>query len=635
MSLPLALESEYEDMNGFYRKIIAAFVITVLTGNLFSQADSTFKVGIIKYKTRKAVEQTYTPILNYLAESLGKEAEITIYENGEDLGYLLTKGRLDMGIFTPFPYLSTKIAFPELEVFASHTVNGQDSYSGCILVHKESNIDALHKLQGKHFTFVKETSTSGFKYPKGIFIENNLDIDHGFFREYDFSGGHNNSLQLLLDRKTDGIAIDDASYDELEEATINQLVCLARYEVPYHAYILNPELEGAERERIKTTMFQAHLNPDLRDHFQNNSLGLNRWHPQTDEAYNALRRYLRIVRVKPGLQFNIKLEESAKAVLAEEGDLVPIVQKNIINQLRKFNRFAKVGDGEVEHGKSARLEIGRNGKKYHCILYLEEEPIWEDYFSQTQIANRKFAENIALSIIGGMPIHTELHFNHRDHFWFITYGTDDGIDAEDYSFRMEGVKDELEINKINAINTVFVEIDRFREGKDIKIAYHIPDRDGFFDFSEEMEDEEEGFWDNRDNVWGVVGLVVAFLTVAIGSYFAGRKKKRFKDILYGANDILRLHIEGNGDVQVRLMKKKEKINRSLEKGFINENQFLILMHRLDDIDYVINTYLVDKKELPAYVMDEIRQILSDGKITEREYSQMVSLIKTAARDQSK
>jgi phosphate/phosphite/phosphonate ABC transporter binding protein len=613
-------------------KYITSFILVFLLLQIGISQDNNFRVGIIKYKTKEAIEETYTPLMSYLAKKLGQEVEINIYDKGEDVGYLLVKDRLDLGIFTPFPYLIAKSEFNELEVFATHSVSGRNAYSGCILVHKDSKIDSLHQLGGRHFTFVKQTSTSGYTYPRGIFEENNLDIDAGFFSEMVFSGGHDQSLRALLDRKTDGIAIDDDSFLALSATEKNQLTSLAKYEVPYHAYVLNPNLDPSVVEGIKEIMFDAHLDPEAKEYFANNPLQISKWHPQSDQAYNSMRKYLQLERVKPSLQFFLELMPSAEAKFAG-GDQATIIERNIINRLKKFNRFQRVSPDPVQNGKSARLEVGLAGNKYHSVLYLEDESLWENDFEESEITDKKLADNIANSLMAEMPIETQLLYRKKANIWFVNYGSDDGIDEENYLFLMG--EEELPVAKLNMGSTFFQPHKGYQEGGRVEIIYKMPDNQFFSYDSSSLEiDEEGGFWRDPDHVWGVIGLAVALLTVAIGSYFAGKKKKRFRTILYGANNILKLYIEGEKDIQARLLKKKEKINRSLEKGHINENQFLILMHRLDDIDYLMSSYLVTKEALPEEVMVEIQKIFSDGIITEAEYSQLVTLIKTASLDNS-
>ena len=123
------------------RGIIYVWLVLLLLGEfnsaVLAQVTDKFRIGIITYKSEEALKNTFQPLFDYLGESLGKQAQISLLAE-EDLAFGLKQGEYDMGIFTPFPYLRAKLDYPELEVFASHTVAGEDVYHGCILIRKES-----------------------------------------------------------------------------------------------------------------------------------------------------------------------------------------------------------------------------------------------------------------------------------------------------------------------------------------------------------------------------------------------------------------------------------------------------------------------------------------------------------------
>ena len=156
-------------------------------------------MGIVLYKTQEKVEQTFQPLMEYVAAQIRREAEIHIVDE-KDLVYYLEEGTYDIGIFTVFPYLKEKADFPNLKVFATHHVNGKDHFYGTILTSNESGIKTWQDFKGKKFLFVKPTSTSGFKYPKGVLAEHSIDIDHGAL-EYDLQEGMKKRYRPLLTTK--------------------------------------------------------------------------------------------------------------------------------------------------------------------------------------------------------------------------------------------------------------------------------------------------------------------------------------------------------------------------------------------------------------------------------------------------
>ena len=135
----------------------------------------------------------------------------------------------------------------------------------------------------------------------------------------------------------------------------------------------------------------------------------------------------------------------------------------------------------------------------------------------------------------------------------------------------------------------------------ISISYKEPVEENLFSFMQKTA-KEEGFWDNLDNRWGVTGLVIALLSVLMGSYCAQRKRRLFKRMMLEANESLRSYVNQVGNPEVHLLELQDRASKSLEKGLIAENQFLILKHRLTDIGLIIHRLDETKEESLNYVL---------------------------------
>lgn len=588
------------------------------------------KIGIVKYKTEEAVLGTYQPLFQYVADELNTKAKVELVME-EDLGFLLDKGEYDIGIFPPFPYLKAKEDFPALEIFASHTIEGENSYQGCIVVRKDSQINSITDLKNKRFTYVKNTSTSGYKFPKGIFTERSFDADGGFFSDFKFSGSHEVSLQALLTNDTDGIAIDEKALDDLSPAQRAKLKVLKTYDIPYHAYVFSPKLSPPQKRAIREIVWNAYRVPAARELLSSNQLGIEKWHEQTDDAYNPMRRYLRIERVRPVLQITYAFSEKTRESLQEQDDLLQILERSISRSLQKSGRFLTVGKVEPVANIRIGLELSITQGKYHAALSRGEKFIEEKDFMDKNLLS-DLPVFVKEELLKDLDIPTRLLYTGEK--WFVPYGEDDGLNGEDYEFHLATDRNSiLKIATMDMLNTTFEAEEGFKEGLDIVIHYKGESGRSVFSSSNSGNlGAEESFWDNRDNQWGVIGLLVAFLTIALGSYFSTRKKKRFKNLLYECNDLLKQYLEGAGQIDTLILNKKEKINQSLEKGIIREDQFLILMHRLNDIDYVISAYMEKHPALPTNISQEINSMISDDIITESEYTRIVSLIKSNARN---
>ncbi len=604
-----------------------------------SAADE-LRVGIIKYKTEEKVRVSYTPLVGYLAEKLGDEPVVEILTDGS-LAFRLVEGDYDVGVFTPFPYLEAKLSFPELDVFASHRVDGSETYGGAIVVRSDSGIGSLSDLRDGRFLFVKPTSTSGFKYPVGIFREHGFDVgipEHltldsevdGQFIDYGFSGGHDRSLEALLGGEADGVAIDVAALEALDAGDRALLDTIEAYDLPFHAWVFAPSVPPARRAEIERLMLAAHMSPNAAELFDN-PLGITGWVERTDSEYNSLRRYLGMVRSPPKVAVHVEAMESARRALVEESDILAVVRDGIERELARTGRFEPVAEGGAHE---LRVDIGSGTGEFVCLLSLDGVRSDPFKLGATQLDDA-LPRMVAARMLERHPLEARLlNVGSR---WFITYGTDDGLTPESYRFFVrppDGGAIELgraEIVEMTGLNTVFRPRGDFVRGAEI-IARFDPAEGGeeavvpsestlevARGAAVEVDGDEQGFFDNLDNRWGVVGLVVALASIAVGSWLSQRKKRRFTSIRNETLQLLSTYVESKYDLAAKIAEQREKIQRYLDQGHITENQYLILKDHIGEVERVIEKLGGNGEEPAAEALGaELEEAVADGVVTTDE-----------------
>ncbi len=584
-----------------YSRLFCLFLLFISLITNGQNLPDTLRVGIIKYKTEDKLLDTYTPIVDYLGSQMGIPAKLTIVDD-DKLGYELVQGKYDLGIFKPFPYLQSKVDFPELEVFASHLVKNNNYYDGIILTKKESNITHLSQLKGKHFLFIKPTSTSGYRYPKGIFKEYDIDIDQGFFT-YDFSYDHDKAMDALISDQVDGIAVSLDTFLKRDSLKLDSFNVLSEYKVPHHAYVFSPSLDSLLQENIKETMFSAHKTPEGRVLFEN-PLSISRWEAQDDNYYNYLRRYLRIMRVKPAIEVILNLKKSAKNHLSTKGDIIDIIKDNLYNELISTQRFSKKSTGSNTINKvSVTLSMIKD-ESFHYQIYLNDDRIAKSNIEEELLVGQ-LPRIVTASVLIHDPIYTELLSNENNSF--ITFGENDGLNLTNYTFTAidkNNNEKELEVKAITDLNTSFNTTD-LPQGAGVIIRY-ITDEHAASEVSVLDQMDTDDFW--RDNFWDKLGLIVGVL-IAIASGIVGwflnkRKKRRFQNMLTETNILLKSYYEDKIKLDQKLDELKDTIGTELEKGYITENQFLILKHKLDEVEQNLRK----KKDTLSSLDDSDKQI---------------------------
>lgn len=178
--------------------LMAIFVIAACDGGQSASA-ATYKFGITpwqKGQTEDDITYHYRPMLDYLTERTGDEFIIVSARDYKQMIHFLADGEVDFCSISPAPYVLAKKLNSQVQLVVTELTWDKtskeltDSYLGFFVTLKSrDDINGLEDLKGKRFGFVKEESSSGFKYPNARLREHDLDY-HTFFGRHYFLGSH-------------------------------------------------------------------------------------------------------------------------------------------------------------------------------------------------------------------------------------------------------------------------------------------------------------------------------------------------------------------------------------------------------------------------------------------------------------
>lgn len=562
------------------------FALLLLANHLFAQ--DKIRIGVIPFKSDAELKQTFQGLADWLKKATAYEVEIQ-YLDKDELGYLLSKGKIDLGVFRPLVYLNAKEEFPELEVSLTHLVNGKESYSGYVLVNPSSNINNLQDLNGKRFTFIKPSSTSGYLIPLGVLREKGIDAEK-LFSSVDFSFSHQRSIEMLQSGETDGIAVSDEDLDQNSYALMGSFKMLTSFQVPNAAYVFAPELDETVKRKLMSALTDARRNPAARG-MLNNPMHINGWIKVNDDLYNPLRRYMGIDRVKPSVQVIFQLSDHAASFFEKKGDLLDVLKRRLITELKSSKRFTQVD--EVYGAQKAKLivELSQLEEGYFNYHVLWNDDLLADADIDEASLTGVLPPMVRYAVLSNLNLLTQLTFDGNQ--WFIPYGLKDGINAEDYKYyvRTSTGMQTAEILSSSDLNTVLKSSDMFTESDLVNITYTRLDllstgNEGNVTTTSSTLTE---FWE--DDFWDKFGLLVSICLAATSGlitwYFSTRKKRNFKKVLRDANQLLEAYVQDSNRMKTSMIEIKDAASQMLENGEITENQFLIIKHRLDEIEQQI------------------------------------------------
>ena len=173
--------------------------------------EKVIKMGFVPLKNSEKLVEDLKPISDYLTERLGVKVEAFTASNYIGVVEGLGSGSVDFGIIPPFSSLLAQKQSNAKPILTSKGKTGKPGYTAELYVRKDSGIKSLQDVKGKKVAFVDPSSSSGYIYPGAMLVEAGLNLDKDI--SYQFSGGHDKSLQLLLNKDVDVIATFDGVED--------------------------------------------------------------------------------------------------------------------------------------------------------------------------------------------------------------------------------------------------------------------------------------------------------------------------------------------------------------------------------------------------------------------------------------
>ncbi len=585
-----------------------------------------FRLGVIDYYDSAKIVATFDPINFELAKLFDAKPELIIYSYNK-LKNALLNGEVDMAVFSPNAYIDAKKEYMEIgrndiSVFASHLANGKPGYYGVIVVMDTSSCNTLFDLKGKTFLFTHILSTSGYKLPYSIFIKNGIEPSIDFKTERVFSGSHINSIRALMNGEVDGIATYIEALEQEPNINMSRLKILYKTGlIPYNAYVLSPLMKEEQKTKIKYFMFHAHEDLNIYNILLKNELDINQWIPVDDNFYNGIRPLVGVKRTK----------KHTKIIFGEKST-------NVKDQQLDFLR-ARCAE-ELEHTDRFTLTLSdKSNSKTDSIsinIYNANTKIWEFsvFYNSDLIFNleldsvdfSKFPKLFVAKVLDYFPIKTKLDQDKQNNLFLIHYGYNDGINKS-YSFEIQsGTEiqfiDPQVIQIFDTYSTFDIaENEIIKKGSDVHIVFSGEENSYIQPNQNNGDSLINGFWSKLDNIWGVIGIVVAIVSGTFGALFSYRKKRRFKKMLHEANYILKEYFDGK-EIETNLNQLKTEIGDLFEKQYIQDHQYQFLKDKIKEIHEII----LKKEKIPEHIKLEIKEITKDGIITEKEYNRLIALL---------
>lgn len=226
--------------------------------------DDVIRMGFVPMRDGDRLIDSVQPLTDLLSKELGLKVEGFTASNYVGVVEGLGSGTVDFGFMPPFAYLLANQESNAQVILSSIKSDGQAKYRAQFLVAKDSNIKEFSDIKGKTVAFVDPSSTSGYLFPGAHLKEVGIDLEKDI--EYLYSGGHDKSLQLLLNGDVDvAVTFVDTRLryaDEFPQAMEETEVLGYTDYIPSISVVVSGKTEDKLRNDIKNALLKIADDPE-------------------------------------------------------------------------------------------------------------------------------------------------------------------------------------------------------------------------------------------------------------------------------------------------------------------------------------------------------------------------------------
>ena len=174
-------------------------------------SDRPLRVGIAAVISPQGSAESYSLLLDYLSDQLGRPVERVQRRTYAEVNELLSTGEIDLAFVCTSSYLLGKRE-SGLGLLVAPQVNGEVTYRAILIVPANSSANSIGDLQGKVFAFTDPDSFTGRIYPTYLLqgIEANPDT---FFADTFFTYSHDDAIRAVAEGIADGATVDSLVLD--------------------------------------------------------------------------------------------------------------------------------------------------------------------------------------------------------------------------------------------------------------------------------------------------------------------------------------------------------------------------------------------------------------------------------------
>jgi len=285
------------------RKYISLWVliftmVTILVGCGPKKEKDTLVMGFVPLIDGDKLVDSVKPLSEILTKAIGKKVEVFTATNYVGVVEAMGSSKVDFGIIPPFAYILANKESGAQVILKALNKHNKSFYRSEFVVRKESKINSLEDLKGKRVAFVDPSSSSGYLYPGAYLKKNGIDIEKDI--QIVYSGGHDKSIQLLLNGDVDLIAIFEGARKKYQKEFTNVLEDTKIFgyseNIPYISVTVRGDMDEKTKKEIKEGLLKG-LNSKEAKEITSKLFSIYGFEEATDSDFDSIRTTAKLMNI--------------------------------------------------------------------------------------------------------------------------------------------------------------------------------------------------------------------------------------------------------------------------------------------------------------------------------------------------
>jgi len=242
------------------------FSFLISTSAAYAADKDKLIIGVIPEVNLVKQMQRFVPLSDYLDKKTGINIEIKPLSNYGQIYEQISAGDIDGGFFGSFVYVVSRTNAGIIPIARPVKPGGVSTYSGLLLVRKDTGIKRAADMKGKTIALVDPATTAGYLIQKEYFASHGMDMEKDL--KILWKGNHEAVINAVMRHEAEiGGAKDTvvAKYrkkNKTFDAVIDIFIPDNNPKVPNNTLAVSKTMDKAKRELLRKTLTSMHSDPE-------------------------------------------------------------------------------------------------------------------------------------------------------------------------------------------------------------------------------------------------------------------------------------------------------------------------------------------------------------------------------------